>query len=125
MCGDEDCECYKGHAYCQSITIQKLKMRFDRKGQSLIPLLNTIYESLWRQSKQVNIEMEGVRKVIDSQEMKLSDNEKRLYSLLIEKKAEGIIPSVVSEAMSSLEKEPEHNISQKVVDVEIELEKKE
>ena len=65
----------------------------------------------------MNIEMEGMRRIIDSQEIKLSESEKRLYSLLVEKKAEGIIPSVVSEAMGSLEKEPEHNIGQRIVEV--------
>lgn len=50
---------------------------------------------------------------------------RKLYSLLVNKQYEGIVPRIVAEAMSSLEKEIDHDISERVIESQKELEKKE
>lgn len=55
--------------------------------------------------------MEELKKQIDNKNLIYTESEKRLYLLLIGKKEGEITPKLVSEAMSSLQQEPECNLS--------------
>lgn len=60
--------------------------------------------------------MEELKKKIESGQLAFTESEKRLYYLLVGNNQNDILPKIVSEAMSSLEKQPEYNLNQRIVE---------